>query len=173
MGTSAPKCDPLCPEKFDGGGTWRGDTGICDSPMTLGTGQTNTAPPERCDTPCLAQGGPKLRNIYITIWCGAGDGKRHLTAMQKARKRKRSSHQCPPHHKYCELNTWFQNVFLSFLADSKWGGFGSRKETHTHIHTEMNKNTRARTHTHTHTSISVLFSDQPSECPFNAGLQRS
>ena len=45
---------------------------------------TNTVLPKRCDTPCLAQGRPKLRNICITVRCRSPDGQRHRTVMQES-----------------------------------------------------------------------------------------
>ena len=73
-----------------GGNVVRGDAGIYDRLMPLRTGRTNTVPPKRCDAPCLAQRGPKLRNTCMTVRCRSADGKRHRTVMQKAQKVVRS-----------------------------------------------------------------------------------
>ena len=56
-----------------GGERCGGEPGICDGRMPLSTGQTNAVPPKRCDTPCLAQGRPKLCNICMTVRCHSPD----------------------------------------------------------------------------------------------------
>ena len=66
---------------FCWGGTGWGEPGICDGRMPLSKGQTTTVLPKRCDTPCLAQERPKLRNSCMTVRCRAPDGQRHRTVM--------------------------------------------------------------------------------------------
>ena len=79
-----------------GGERGGGEPGICDGRMPLRTGQTNTVLPKRCDTPCLAQGRPKLRNICMTVRCRSPDGQRHRTVMQKALRNRSPPSASPP-----------------------------------------------------------------------------
>ena len=79
-----------------GGNGVGGEPGICDGRMPLSTGQTNTVPPKRCDTPCLAQGRPKLRNICMTVRRRSPDGQRHRTVMQKALRNRSPPSASPP-----------------------------------------------------------------------------
>ena len=53
--------------------------------------------PKRCDTPCLAQGGPKLRNICMTVRCRSADCRWQTTSDRHARNApKPSPQQHPP-----------------------------------------------------------------------------
>ena len=79
-----------------GGERGGGEPGICDGRMPLSTRQTNTVPPKRCDTPCLAQGRPKLRNICMMVPCRSTDGQRHRTVMPKALRNRSPPSASPP-----------------------------------------------------------------------------
>ena len=83
-------------DSFVGGERGGGEPGICDGRMPLSTRQTNTVPPKRCDTPCLAQGRPKLRNICMTVRCRSADGQRHRTVLQKALRNRSPPSASPP-----------------------------------------------------------------------------
>ena len=73
-----------------GGGNGVGrEPGICDGRMPLSTGQTNSVPPKRCDTPCLAQERPKLHNICMIVRCRSPGGQRHRTVMSPPSKESR------------------------------------------------------------------------------------
>ena len=61
------------------GGTGCGDPGIWDRPMPHHGEHKHRTAKKRCDTPRLAQGGPKLCNICMTARCRSADGKRHRT----------------------------------------------------------------------------------------------
>ena len=51
---------------------------------------------KRRDSPCLAQGGPELRNICVAVWRRYADGRRHQTVRQKVRKQIRSPPSASP-----------------------------------------------------------------------------
>ena len=64
--------------------------------ISLGTGETNTVLPKRCNTPCLLQGRPKSHNIRGTAQSRSADCKRLRTVMQKALKNRSPPNSVPP-----------------------------------------------------------------------------
>ena len=104
-----------------GGERGGGEPGICDGRMPVITGQTNTVPPKRCDTPCLAQGRPKLHNICMTVWCRSPDGQRHRTVMKKALRNRSPPSASPPIKTLKTLTSLNKEVRTFFLGDnSTW-----------------------------------------------------
>ena len=93
-----------------------GDPGICDSPMPLCTGQTNTEPPKACDTPCLAQGRPKLRSMTLcmTVRCRSADGKRDIGPSYKKRSKTVPPQHLPPPQQQSSPKSTVARVRLGF-----------------------------------------------------------
>ena len=109
-----------------------GDPGIRDSPMPLVTGQTNTVPPKRCNTPCLAQGRPKLHNIGMTVRRRSADGKRYRTVMQKALKSRSPPTAFPPSKVSQEVLRRNFHPLNKLESRRRTDGHGSSKKDGTH-----------------------------------------